>query len=545
MDEVLGHAFFDPLHGVLREHTAVEEIRALSNDDNNGCRKYRKVMISYCWADSNFVLSRLAPALAPLVDTLWLDRLGGESGIGEWTRASMEAGVRGSEVIIAVVSPQYIKSKNCGFEMELSAQFNKTIIPIMFGIPFAEWPPKKIGQTPVTTQFATPNGDMKLFVDMGNEATFQVKLDRELLPRLAKGDPVEYIRSLVSDHAFTRSCPKVMVSYSWANSEFVLQHLAPTLAPLVSDLWLDRLGGINGIGEWTRASMDAGVRGSDVIIAVVSPQYIKSKNCGFEMELAAKYGKTIIPVVYGVPFADWPPATIGETAMTTQFINATTGDMKLFVDMTDESAFRIKFEKELLPRLDPKMSTLEARYASILGGKRLGQATEREAQQWEKETRLADSPAPAEALLRAKSRRPGRGSSDQSEVVAGFDAVQETGLAGKSTEYYADSSLARFPAPVYATVDDGGEGAKYTEFPRGDVGLSMRTVDSMNAMAKTETMWHRPARTASGDAVRKPSTWSVDAGSTELFEASPGPQAPSPDAPTRKASVEIMEMAEI
>ena len=50
---------------------------------------------------------------------------------------------------------------------------------------------------------------------------------------------------------------------------------------------LDRLGGENGMGEWTRDSMESGVSNADVIIAVISPAYIKSKNCGFEMELAA------------------------------------------------------------------------------------------------------------------------------------------------------------------------------------------------------------------------------------------------------------------
>lgn len=56
------------------------------------------------------------------------------------------------------------------------------------------------------------------------------------------------------------------------------------------------------MGEWTGASMEAGVRGTDVIVAVVSPDYIKSKNCGFEnlMELAAKLVRTVIPIMYVV-----------------------------------------------------------------------------------------------------------------------------------------------------------------------------------------------------------------------------------------------------
>ena len=112
MSIVLAHAFFDPKHGSLREHFAVTHIRSML--ETPGEKPAVKVMISYCWADSTFVLSKLAPQLAPSVDSLWLDRLGGDQGMGEWTRASMEAGVGNADVILAVVSPAYAKSKNCG-----------------------------------------------------------------------------------------------------------------------------------------------------------------------------------------------------------------------------------------------------------------------------------------------------------------------------------------------------------------------------------------------------------------------------------------------
>jgi hypothetical protein len=45
------------------------------------------------------------------------------------------------------------KSKNCGFEMALCHRFKKNLIPLMFGIPFSEWPPAKIGQTEMKDQF--------------------------------------------------------------------------------------------------------------------------------------------------------------------------------------------------------------------------------------------------------------------------------------------------------------------------------------------------------------------------------------------------------
>ena len=51
--------------------------------------------------------------------------------------------------------------------------------------------------------------------------------------------------------------------------------------------------------------MELGVANADVIIAVVSPQCIESKNCRFELHLADKHQKEVIPVVLGLPFDDW------------------------------------------------------------------------------------------------------------------------------------------------------------------------------------------------------------------------------------------------
>jgi len=354
MTEILGHAFFDHNKGNLREHFAVDRVRELLGDRSSGSRLCRRIMVSYCWADTNFVLSKLCMELAMVVDDLWLDRLGGDKGMGEWTRASMEAGVRGADIIVAVVSPNYVKSKNCGFEMELAAKYNRTIIPLMFGVNFSDWPPTKIGQTTMDTQFKDPeSGDVKLFVDFTDPSSFDTKFAKELMPRLEKGDPVDYIRTLLADRpkGSTRPCSKVMVSYCWADTDFVLNYLCPELSRVVESLWLDRLGGDQGMGEWTRASMDAGIAGADVIVAVISPGYIKSKNCGFEMELASAHNKVIIPLMFGVPFSDWPPTRIGEAAMSNQFKDTLTGDMKLFVDCTDTSGFVGKFQGELLPRL--------------------------------------------------------------------------------------------------------------------------------------------------------------------------------------------------
>ena len=132
---------------------------------------------------------------------------------------------------------------------------------------------------------------------------------------------------------------------------------SPALASVVSELWLDRLGGEHGMGEWTHKAMTNGISSSEVIVAVVSPSYVKSKNCGYEMKLAAEHKKTIIPIKFNIPFADWPPSQIGETKMNGQFKDG--DDVRLFVDCTDRARFDIKFKHEIAPRLERPSSALD------------------------------------------------------------------------------------------------------------------------------------------------------------------------------------------
>ena len=185
MADVLAHAFFEPATGSMREHFAVQRIRDLLAADPGGHRSVGRVMISYSSANTPFVLDRLCMALAPLVEGMWLDRLGGDHGMGEWTRASLRKGIADADVVIAVVSPQYVKSKNCGVEMQISFELGKTIIPIRLGVPSDDWPPTKIGGTAMADQFADPQtGDTKLFVDFTNLGAFKTKFETELRPRI-------------------------------------------------------------------------------------------------------------------------------------------------------------------------------------------------------------------------------------------------------------------------------------------------------------------------------------------------------------------------
>ena len=170
----------------MREHFVVNQIKELlhATPPKGEKRADVNVMLSYCWKDTDFVLSRLAMELAPRIRKLWLDRLGGEDGMGEFAHESMERGVTEADVIIAVVSPAYIASTNCGHEMELAHRLGKPVIPVVLNLPLASWPPSQIGQTAMTDQFATEAGGVKIYVDMTDSESFFQKFHNELFPRV-------------------------------------------------------------------------------------------------------------------------------------------------------------------------------------------------------------------------------------------------------------------------------------------------------------------------------------------------------------------------
>lgn len=143
-------------------------------------------MVSYSWDDTSFVLNKLVMTLAPRCRWLWLDKLGGNQGMSEWMRHSMQRGIREADVVIAVLSPSYVESKSCGYEMACAAELGKPVIPICLGLPLSQWPPSIVGDTVMTSQFVSPNdpNDQKVFVDFGSIQLFESKFNHELAPRL-------------------------------------------------------------------------------------------------------------------------------------------------------------------------------------------------------------------------------------------------------------------------------------------------------------------------------------------------------------------------
>jgi serine/threonine protein kinase len=190
--EVLEHAFFHP-HGALREHIAVAEIKRLLAAPTSGGRPRvrKRVMISYNWGSSPFVL-RLCRDLADKVEGLLLDRFGGARGMGEWVEASMDSMVQQADVVVACVSKGYVASKNCGIEMRLAADTGTPVIPINLELSHQDWVGGSLATIgPVgdaiamTSQFQSPTGDTKLYVDFTDVSKYHTKLHQELLPRIA------------------------------------------------------------------------------------------------------------------------------------------------------------------------------------------------------------------------------------------------------------------------------------------------------------------------------------------------------------------------
>eukprot|EP00041_Stephanoeca_diplocostata_P011027 m.177904 g.177904 ORF g.177904 m.177904 type:complete len:1986 (+) comp18385_c0_seq1:286-6243(+) len=197
LKQVFRHDFFHPEMDTMREHFMLEEIRcqlrarrAAQGSDfydassASSGRMYGRVMISYSWNDTPFVL-KLAMALASKVEDMWLDRLGGDNGMQEWAHASIERGIRRSDFVLAVVSPAYIQSPNCGFEMATAAEYKKKVIPLLYRLPYNEFPPAYVGGTKLQNQMSDAFADdVKMYVDFTSKHLFNTKLVHELLPAI-------------------------------------------------------------------------------------------------------------------------------------------------------------------------------------------------------------------------------------------------------------------------------------------------------------------------------------------------------------------------
>jgi hypothetical protein len=97
----------------------------------------------------------------------------------------------------------------------------------------------------------------------------------------------------------------IFLSYRNIEADFALK-LAADLKNIGVKLWMDRLDGIQGGDDWVQTLQNA-INGCAAFIAVLSPEYIRSKYCRRELKRADTLGRTIYPVLLReITKEDWP-----------------------------------------------------------------------------------------------------------------------------------------------------------------------------------------------------------------------------------------------
>jgi len=98
---------------------------------------------------------------------------------------------------------------------------------------------------------------------------------------------------------------RIFVSYNRKNIEFCKQ-LTDELQKRELDLWVD-WEDIPPTVDWLK-EIEKGVEEADTFLAIVTQEWIGSRNCFIELEYAVKNGKRLIPVVpYDIVWNDVPP----------------------------------------------------------------------------------------------------------------------------------------------------------------------------------------------------------------------------------------------
>src|SRR3990172_4936659 len=87
---------------------------------------------------------------------------------------------------------------------------------------------------------------------------------------------------------------KVFISYSRKDIEFA-KRLTAELQKSDIDFWID-WEGIPPTVDWWK-EIEKGIEEADIYLFLISPDSIKSKVCGQEIDTAVKNGKRIIPIV--------------------------------------------------------------------------------------------------------------------------------------------------------------------------------------------------------------------------------------------------------
>jgi TIR domain len=89
--------------------------------------------------------------------------------------------------------------------------------------------------------------------------------------------------------------PDVFLSYSRKDSDFA-RRLGEALAARDKEVWAD-WEDIPATAEW-RGEISLGIDAADSFAFVISPDSIRSEECGKELAHALEHGKRIVPLLY-------------------------------------------------------------------------------------------------------------------------------------------------------------------------------------------------------------------------------------------------------
>ena len=103
-------------------------------------------MLCYAKSDVHVLLNKFVLFMAEHVDTILFDLVDCDKGTGVWSLAGMEKMVAKCDVVLALVSPAFVKSKKCGYTLHTSADLNTPVLPILIS-PVQSWPPEVVGES--------------------------------------------------------------------------------------------------------------------------------------------------------------------------------------------------------------------------------------------------------------------------------------------------------------------------------------------------------------------------------------------------------------
>lgn len=188
MEAILGHKFFSP-GGKVRHADAVARIKSRMANVLSGKRTHANVVVSYSWADTDIVL-KISEELSHCCEGLVFDRLGSSGNACGWTAEMADKAIRETDVVLAIVSPEFTKSRQCGAEMAIANAYSKPVVSVTHRLNAKRYPPQLVGDTIITTQFGT-----RASTDLTDDATFALRMKTILLPLLLK----ENVRNLPVD----------------------------------------------------------------------------------------------------------------------------------------------------------------------------------------------------------------------------------------------------------------------------------------------------------------------------------------------------------